>query len=150
MKYGCRTWTLCLEQGPPRWSPPSGECSLLVPLPEPARDPPAWEWPRRKAAAERHMALFYSVRDPSTHLAAVSMLPNSLLREPVSQDWPLVYLELLARCPEAEDLAGAGRSSCSRDPQRGRRASQLRYISVRKRLREALAGDHCTLEHWQG
>ncbi len=37
MKYGCRTWTLCLEQGPPRWSPPSGECPLLVPLPEPAR-----------------------------------------------------------------------------------------------------------------
>ncbi len=37
MKYGCRTWTLCLEQGPPRWSPPSGECTLLVPLPEPAR-----------------------------------------------------------------------------------------------------------------
>ncbi len=52
------------------------------------------------------MALFYSVRDPSTHLAAVSMLPNSLLREPVSQDWPLVYLELLARCPGAEDRQG--------------------------------------------
>ncbi len=34
------------------------------------------------------------------------MLPNSLLREPVSQDWPLVYLELLARCPEAEDRQG--------------------------------------------
>ncbi len=68
MKYGCRTRTLCLEQGPPRWSPPSGECSLLVPLPEPARDPPAWECPRRKAAAERHIALFYSVRDPSRHI----------------------------------------------------------------------------------
>ncbi len=31
------------------------------------------------------------------------MLPNSLLREPVSQDWPLVYLEGLAQCPEAGD-----------------------------------------------
>ncbi len=27
-------------------------------------------------------------------------------REPVSQDWPLVYLEMLARCPEAEDWQG--------------------------------------------
>ncbi len=26
-----------------------------------------------------------------------------LLREPVSRDWPLVYLELLAQCPEMED-----------------------------------------------
>ncbi len=34
------------------------------------------------------------------------MLPNSLLREPVSRDWPLVYLELLARCPEVEDWQG--------------------------------------------
>ncbi len=31
------------------------------------------------------------------------MLPNSLIREPVSRDWPLVYLERLARCPEARD-----------------------------------------------
>ncbi len=31
---------------------------------------------------------------------------NLELREPVSQDWPLVYLELLARCPEAEDRQG--------------------------------------------
>ncbi len=27
--------------------------------------------------------------------------PGDLLREPVSQDWPLVYLERLAQCPEA-------------------------------------------------
>ncbi len=32
-------------------------------------------------------------------------MPGDLLREPVSQDWPLVYLEWLARCPEAADLA---------------------------------------------
>ncbi len=104
MKYSCRTQTLCLEEGPPWWPPSSGECSLLVPLPEPARDPPAWERPRWKAAAERHDSLLLQWVWPiETHLAVVSMLPNSLLREPVSQDWPLVYLELQARCPEVED-----------------------------------------------
>ncbi len=36
-------------------------------------------------------------------MAVVSTLPNSLLREPVSQDWPLVYLEWLAQCSEAGD-----------------------------------------------
>ncbi len=72
---------------------------------------PCW-----KAAAERHDSLVLQCAWPiETHLAVVSTLPNSLLREPVSQDWPLVYLERLARCPEAED----GRSSCSRDPQKG-------------------------------
>uniref|UniRef100_A0A9J7ZAK5 Uncharacterized protein n=1 Tax=Cyprinus carpio carpio TaxID=630221 RepID=A0A9J7ZAK5_CYPCA len=29
--------------------------------------------------------------------------PCRLLREPVSRDWPLVLLDLLARFPEAED-----------------------------------------------
>ncbi len=42
MKYGCRTRTLCREEGPPWWPRSSIECSLLVWLPEPARDPPAW------------------------------------------------------------------------------------------------------------
>ncbi len=28
MKYGCRTQTLCLKKGPPRWPPSSRECSL--------------------------------------------------------------------------------------------------------------------------
>ncbi len=36
----------------------------------------------------------------------VSTLPNSLLRDLVSRDWPLVYLELLAQCPEVEDRQG--------------------------------------------
>ncbi len=31
------------------------------------------------------------------------MLLDNLLREPVSRDWPLVCLELLTWCPEAED-----------------------------------------------
>ncbi len=48
------------------------------------------------------IALFYSMYDPSSSF----MLPNSLLREPVSRDWPLVYLELLARFPEVEDWQG--------------------------------------------
>ncbi len=36
-------------------------------------------------------------------MAVDTTLPNSLLREPVSRDWPLVYLELLARFPEVGD-----------------------------------------------
>ncbi len=36
-------------------------------------------------------------------LAGAPITPGDLLREPISQDWPLVYLERLARCPEAED-----------------------------------------------
>ncbi len=39
-------------------------------------------------------------------MAADFKLPNSLLREPVSRDWSLVYLERLARCPGAEDRQG--------------------------------------------
>ncbi len=147
MKYGCRTRTLCLEEGPPRWPPSSGECSLLVPLPEPARDPPAREWPRWKAAAECHDSLVLQCAWPiETHLAVVSTLPNSLLREPVSQDWSLVYLELLARCQGQGTAALAALET----PKRGRRASQLCYVSGRKRLREVLAGDCCALQHWQG
>ncbi len=60
-----------------------------------------------------------------THLAVVSMLPNSLLREPVSQDWPLVYLELLARCPDVEDWQGTAALAALETLKRGRRASQL-------------------------
>ncbi len=105
MKYGCRTRTLCLEEGPPRWPPSSGECSLLVPLPEPARDPPAWEWPpeRRRQSATIAFLVLQCAWPIETHLAVVSTLPNSLLREPVSRDWPQVYLERLARCPEGGD-----------------------------------------------
>ncbi len=46
----------------------------------------------------------------------VSMLPSSLLREPVSQDWPLVYLELLARCPEAEERQGTAALAALESP----------------------------------
>ncbi len=52
-----------------------------------------------------------------THLAVVSTLPNSLLREPVSQDWPLVCLELLARCPEAEDRQGTAALAALKTPE---------------------------------
>ncbi len=37
-------------------------------------------------------------------MAGAPTPPGDLLREPVSRDWPLVYLERLARCPEAGDL----------------------------------------------
>ncbi len=53
-----------------------------------------------------HSLVLQCVWPIETHLAAVSMLPNSLLREPVSRDWSLVYLERLARCPGAEDRQG--------------------------------------------
>ncbi len=45
-------------------------------------------------------------QDPTRHLAGATTPPGDLLREPVSRDWPLVYLELLAQCPEAEDRQG--------------------------------------------
>ncbi len=46
--------------------------------------------------------------DPKeTRLAGAPKLPVGLLREPASRDWPLVYLERLARCPGTE--AGRGR-----------------------------------------
>ncbi len=38
-----------------------------------------------------------------TRLAGAPTMPGDLLREPVSRDWPLVYLERLALCPEAGD-----------------------------------------------
>ncbi len=41
-----------------------------------------------------------------TRLAKAPTPPDDLLREPVSRDWPLVYLERLARCPGAEDRQG--------------------------------------------
>ncbi len=76
---------------------------------------PCW-----KAVAERHDSLVLQCAWPiETHLAVVSTLPNNLLREPVSQDWPLVYLEWLARCPEAEDRHGTAALAASRDPQKG-------------------------------
>ncbi len=47
--------------------------------------------------------------DPNeTRLAGAPKLPVGLLREPASRDWPLVYLERLARCPGTE--AGRGRT----------------------------------------
>ncbi len=38
-----------------------------------------------------------------TRLAGTPTPPGDLLREPVSRDWPLVYLERLVWCPEVED-----------------------------------------------
>ncbi len=38
-----------------------------------------------------------------TRLAEAPTPPGDLLREPVSRDWPLVYLEHLARFPEVGD-----------------------------------------------
>ncbi len=38
-----------------------------------------------------------------TRLAGAPTTPGDLLSEPVSRDWPLVYLEWLAHCPEAGD-----------------------------------------------
>ncbi len=58
-------------------------------------------------------------------MAEASTLPDDVLREPVSRDWPLVYLELLARCPEAEDRQGT-------DDLAALETSQDRYISGRK------------------
>ncbi len=45
------------------------------------------------------------------------MLPNSLLREPVSRDWSLVYLEQLARCPGTEDRQGTADLAAPETPE---------------------------------
>ncbi len=118
---GCRTRTLCREEGPPRCPPSSRECLLLVPVPEPAWGPPVWDRPPWKAAAEHRTEcdnLFLQFAGPiETHLAVVSTLLNSLLREPVSRDWSLVCLELLARCPEAEDRQGTAELTALETPE---------------------------------
>ncbi len=93
-------------------------CSITVF--QPAWDSPVWEWPCWKAAAERHDSVVLQCAWPiETHLAVVSTLPNSLPREPVSWDWPLVYLEWLESMPWSGGPAGDSRSSFSRDPWRG-------------------------------
>ncbi len=51
------------------------------------------------------------------HLAVVSTLLNNLVREPVSRDWPLVCLELLARCPEAEDRQETAKLAARETPE---------------------------------
>ncbi len=61
-------------------------------------------------------------------MAVVFTLPNSLLQEPVSQDWPLVYLELLARCPEAEDQQGTAALAALETPKgAGSLSAPLRF-----------------------
>ncbi len=84
-----------------------------------------------------------------TRLAGAPTPPGDLLREPASQDWPLVYLERLARCPEVGDRQEVA-DLAALETTEWWRASQLRYISGRKRLREVLAEDRCALEHWHG
>ncbi len=39
-------------------------------------------------------------------MAEVSTLPENVLREPVSRDWPLGCSELIIRCPEADTWQG--------------------------------------------
>ncbi len=91
---GCRTRTLSHEEGLPQWPPSSTECSLLVPLPEPARGRQESEWPRWIVVAEHRIeydSLFLPCAGHNeTHLAVDSTLLNSLVRESVSRDWPLV------------------------------------------------------------
>ncbi len=92
------------------------EYSLLVPLPEPARDPTMSEWPRWKWT--ECDSLFLQCAGPTeTQLAVVSTLPNSLLRLPVSWDWPLVCLELLARFPKADYWQGTAALAALETPQ---------------------------------
>ncbi len=104
---GCRTRTLCREEGPPRWPPSSRESWPPVLISEPARDSHSWKITLWKVAAERQTEYdslsLQSAGPNEIHLAVVSTLLNNLLREPVSRDWPLVCLELLGRCPDTED-----------------------------------------------
>ncbi len=104
---GCRTRTLCREEGPPRWPPSSRESWPPVLIPEPARDSHTWEITLWKVVAERRTEYdslsLQSTGPNEIHLAVVSTLLNNLLRELVFRDWPLVCLELLDRCPDTED-----------------------------------------------
>ncbi len=70
----------------------------------------------------------------------VSTLPNSLLRDLVSRDWPLVYLELLARCPEVEDLETPKGAASLSAPLRFRAEETERYTSWRPLHPGTLAG----------
>ncbi len=65
--------------------------------------------------------------------------PGDLLREPVSQDWPLVYLERLARCPEAVDRQEMADLAALETPERVASLPDPLHFWA-KRLREALAG----------
>ncbi len=73
----------------------------------------------------------------ATNVAVVSTLPNSLLREPVSQDWPLVYLELLAQCPEAEDRQGTAALAALETPKRLANFSALLRLRAEETERSA-------------
>ncbi len=44
-------------------------------------------------------------------------LTNPLQREPVSRNWPLVCLELLAQCPKVEDQQGMADLAALRTPE---------------------------------
>ncbi len=51
----------------------------------------------------RSSELLHSAQDPGDTSDSSFHAANGLLREPVSRNWPLVCLELLARWPEVED-----------------------------------------------
>ncbi len=54
-----------------------------------------------------------------TRLAGDPAPPGDLLKEPVSRDWPLVYLERLAYCPEVEDRQEMADLAALETPRRG-------------------------------
>ncbi len=65
------------------------------------------------------------------------MLQNYLLREPISRDWPLVCLELLAWCPEVEDRQDTAELAARETPKGVARLSAMLRSWVDKTERNA-------------
>ncbi len=108
MEEMCRDHALRLwEEIPPDGELPCRATEERNQVWEPYSGPRMWEKNIWNVAAERrteYNSLSLQSAGPNEiHLAVVSTLLNNLLREPVSRDWPLVCLELLAQCPEVED-----------------------------------------------
>ncbi len=72
-----------------------------------------------------------------THLAGASTPPGDLLREPVSRDWLLVYLERLAGCPEVDDWQETANLAALETPEGVVRLSALLRFQVEETERSA-------------
>ncbi len=57
--------------------------------------------------------------------------------EPVFQDWPLVYLELLARCPKVEDRQGTATLAALETPKKAANLSAPLHFWVEETERRA-------------
>ncbi len=71
------------------------------------------------------------------HLTGAPTPPGNLLREPVSWDWPLVYLARLVRCPEAGDRQEMAVLAALETPEEVASLPDLLHLWVEKTERSA-------------